>query len=93
LFQPDILCASYESAEKGFCQGHSGEPLMVFNTTLNQFFQVGIVSGGVSSSCGDKDIPGYFSRLDFPEVADFIRSVEPSKYQGNKFFEIPTFLD
>ena len=57
---------------------------MVYNTTLLQFFQVGIVSGGVTSSCGDRDIPGYYARLDFPEVADFVRSVKPSQSKGNK---------
>ena len=84
LFQPNILCAGYESAEQGSCQGDSGGPLMVYNTTLLQFFQVGIVSGGVTSSCGDRDIPGYYARLDFPEVADFVRSVKPSQSKGNK---------
>jgi len=74
LFQPSILCAGYESAEQGACKGDSGGPLMVFDTKLSQFFQIGLVSGGVSSSCGDKDIPGYYTRLDYPEIADFIQS-------------------
>ena len=36
-----------------------------------QYFQVGLVSGGVSK-CGDKSIPSYFTRLDHPDIADFI---------------------
>jgi hypothetical protein len=31
-----------------------------------------LVSGSVSSECGDKDIPSYFTRLDYPEIATFI---------------------
>ena len=75
LFQPNLLCAGYESAEQGSCEGDSGGPLMVFNTKLFQYFQVGLVSGGVSS-CGDRDIPGYYTRLDHPEIGDFLHSPE-----------------
>jgi len=31
-----------------------------------------LVSGSVSSECGDKEIPSYFTRLDYPEIATFI---------------------
>ncbi len=77
LFQPTLLCAGYESADQGSCEGDSGGPLMVFNTKLSQYFQVGLVSGGVSS-CGDRDIPGYYTRLDHPEIADFVQ--DPKNY-------------
>ena len=82
LFQPNLLCAGYESAGQGSCEGDSGGPLMVFNTKLSQYFQVGLVSGGVSS-CGDKDIPGYYTRLDFPEIADFVQDPENFSPRGN----------
>ena len=75
LFQPNLLCAGYESSQHGSCQGDSGGPLMVYNTNTSQYFQLGMVSGGVSS-CGDKEIPGYYTRLDFPEIADFIQDPE-----------------
>ncbi len=42
-----------------------------------KYFQVGLVSGGVSK-CGDKNIPSYFTRLDHPEIADFIAGPELS---------------
>jgi hypothetical protein len=42
-----------------------------------QHFQVGVVSGGVSK-CGDKSIPSYFTRLDHPEIANFISA--PNTY-------------
>ena len=83
LFQPSILCAGYESAEQGACKGDSGGPLMVFNTKRSQYFQIGLVSGGVSSSCGDKDIPGYYTRLDYPEIADFILDPDQFSASGN----------
>ncbi len=75
LFQPNLLCAGYESAEQGSCQGDSGGPLMIFNTTTLQYFQVGMVAGAVSS-CGDKDIPGYYTRLDYPDISDFVEDPE-----------------
>ena len=42
---------------------------------LGQHFQVGLVSGGVSR-CGDKNVPSYFTRLDYPEIATFIADPE-----------------
>ena len=50
------------------------------NLASSQYFQVGLVSGGVSK-CGDKYIPSYFTRLDHPEIADFISAPELS-YQS-----------
>ena len=38
---------------------------------MAQYFQVGMVAGGISK-CGDKNIPSYFIRLDNPEIAHFI---------------------
>ena len=81
LFQPTLLCAGYESANQGSCHGDSGGPLMVFNTKLSQFFQVGLVSGGVSD-CGDKYIPAYYARLDHPEIANFVQSPEKKITRG-----------
>ncbi len=43
-----------------------------FVLALAQYFQVGLVSGGISTKCGDKNIPSYFTRLDHPEIASFI---------------------
>jgi secreted trypsin-like serine protease len=86
LFQPNLLCAGYESAEQGSCQGDSGGPLMVFNTKALQHFQVGIVAGAVSS-CGDKEIPGYYTRLDFSDIAYFIQDPEKFLKRGIYFNE------
>lgn len=82
LFQPNLLCAGYESAGGGSCEGDSGGPLMVFSTKLSKFFQVGMVAGGVAD-CGDKDIPGYYTRLDYPEIANFIQAPEGYSSSGN----------
>ena len=49
---------------------------MIFLSSLldfTQYFQVGLVSGGVSK-CGDKNIPSYFTRLNYPEIAAFIEA-------------------
>jgi len=46
------------------------------------------VSGGVSK-CGDKHIPSYFTRLNHPEIAEFIAAPELSDIQstlGNIFW-------
>ena len=44
-----------------------------FVSALAQHFQVGLIAGGISK-CGDKSIPSYFTRLDHPEIANFINS-------------------
>jgi hypothetical protein len=49
---------------------------------LGQHFQVGLVSGGVSR-CGDKNVPSYFTRLDYPEIATFIADPENKATTGN----------
>jgi hypothetical protein len=48
---------------------------MVYNASAGQFFQVGMVSGGVSN-CGNTDIPDYYARLDHPEISSFIKNPE-----------------
>jgi hypothetical protein len=60
---------------------------MTHNEELGQYFQVGIVSGGVSH-CGNTDIPDYYVRLDHPQVAEFIK--DPENYQHQEAFEIST---
>jgi hypothetical protein len=48
-----------------------------------QHVQVGLVSGGVSPRCGDKNIPSYFARLDHPEIASFITDPENKSGKGS----------
>jgi len=50
----------------------TGGPLIVFNTKTVQYLQVGIVTGGVSTNCGDQDFPGVYVRLDHPDILTFI---------------------
>ena len=51
---------------------------MVYDESVGQYFQIGMVSGGVSN-CGNTDIPDYYVRLDHPDVAGFIRN--PDNYR------------
>jgi len=44
----------------------------------SQYFQIGLVAGGISK-CGDKHIPSYFTRLDHPEIANFIANPDQPK--------------
>ena len=59
---------------------------MVYNASTGQYYQVGMVSGGVSN-CGNTDIPDYYARLDHPEISGFINN--PVEYgNGSKFEKI-----
>jgi secreted trypsin-like serine protease len=82
LFQPHLICAGYPASLRGSCQGDSGGPLMTHNETLGQYFQVGMVSGGVSH-CGNTDLPDYYVRLDHPEIAGFVS--DPENYTFGNF--------
>ena len=67
-------------------QGDSGGPLFIFNTATERYFQVGIVSGGVGE-CGTDRLPGVFTRVDNPEILDFINinaGLQPT-VTGKKF--------
>ena len=85
LFQPQLLCAGYEVSSRGSCQGDSGGPLVQFDEDAGQYFQVGMVSGGVSQ-CGNTDIPDYYARLDHPEIAGFISNPEEYESPGLRKF-------
>ena len=72
LFQDQLLCAGYTSTtQNGPCSGDSGGPLAKFNTLTEQTVQIAILNGGVSA-CGDQDIPAIYTRVDYPEILDFI---------------------
>jgi hypothetical protein len=40
LFQLDLICAGYDAAERGSCEGDSGGPLAFFNTTSHKYVLV-----------------------------------------------------
>ena len=89
LFQPHLLCAGYEVSSRGSCEGDSGGPLMVYNASAGQYFQVGMVSGGVSH-CGNTDIPDYYARLDHPEISGFVSN--PQDYENSGLGELTVFI-
>jgi hypothetical protein len=45
---------------------------------------VGSVIGGVSQNCGDRDFPGIYSRIDHPQILDFIWSNAFQKTVGTQ---------
>ena len=51
-----------------------------------QYYQVGSVIGGVSTNCGDRDYPGIYSRIDNPEILNFILTNAFQKPLGNLNF-------
>jgi secreted trypsin-like serine protease len=83
LFQPYLLCAGYQASSRGSCEGDSGGPLVVRNASAGQYYQVGLVSGGVTD-CGNTDIPDYYTRLDNPEISEFIQNPDNVTKPPNK---------
>jgi secreted trypsin-like serine protease len=45
--------------------------LYIFDTDSGRYNQVGIVSGGVGE-CGTERLPGVFTRVNDPEILEFI---------------------
>ncbi|XP_059091512.1 uncharacterized protein LOC131887039 [Tigriopus californicus] len=76
LFPDHLMCAGHEEGQFGSCQGDSGGPIMqlIANDTQMRYVQVGIVQGGVRH-CGDPKYPGIYTRIDNPEITEFIESV------------------
>ena len=52
------------------------------------------MTGGVSSECGDREIPGIYARVDHPEILEFIKQVaDPDRSAiGHRKFEKPFFI-
>jgi secreted trypsin-like serine protease len=99
LFRPEIICAGNVALKESACKGDSGGPLMIFDTRDFRYVQVGIVAGGINpENCGDRDFPTIYTRLDDPEVFDFVKSkveekgkfvlnlllIKVSKFSGSK---------
>jgi hypothetical protein len=75
LYQPHVLCAGNEAAEDGSCDGDSGGPLLLFSTRTLQYTLVGTIAGGVASTCGDKDFPGVYIRMDHPLIWNWVQDI------------------
>jgi hypothetical protein len=58
---------------------------VVLNVSAGQYYQVGMVSGGVTN-CGNTDIPDYYARLDHPEISRFIQN--PSDFSDSPNNEV-----
>jgi secreted trypsin-like serine protease len=70
------VCAGNQAAKQGSCKGDSGGPLKIFDTGSGSYVQIGIVAGSVNlGDCGTKNYPVVFTRLDHPEIYDFIESI------------------
>ena len=71
-----VICAGSSTLRPlGSCKGDSGGPLMWRNTSgiiKPRWIQLGTVSGGEGSECGQRDFPGRFVRLNSREIMSFI---------------------
>ena len=48
---------------------------MIFDPITETYFQLGIVAGGINlDQCGIKNFPVVFTKLDNPEIFDFVSS-------------------
>ncbi len=48
-----------------------------------QYFQIGSVIGGIATNCGDREFPGIYSRIDHPDILNFISTNAFQKPLGN----------
>jgi secreted trypsin-like serine protease len=51
---------------------------MIYSTRSDHYFQIGVVSGGVTN-CGNTDVPDIYVRLDHPEIANFIKGTKETQ--------------
>ena len=70
-----------QNAEKGSCHGDSGGPLIIQNRESNpdRHVQIGIVTG--AALCGEERFPGVYSRIDNPDIWNFIYEMIQSNFQ------------
>ena len=70
---------------QGSCRGDSGGPLLIFHDdpTDRYFIQVAVVSGGKDYRCHGT-APGIYTRLDDPEVLNWILKVAFRRSFGHK---------
>jgi secreted trypsin-like serine protease len=83
LFQDNLMCAGVNNGIVGACEGDSGGPLMYKDEDLEKYIQIGTVRGAVGS-CGNKDYPGIFVRVDHPSIWQFISSIIQTEKDPNK---------
>ena len=71
LFKSDLICAGYEAGPgvNTSCPGDSGGPLVIFDSIRHCYTQIGVATGG---HCGSTKYHGAFTRLEDPQVLDFI---------------------
>ena len=75
-----LMCAGSSATIQGSCKGDSGGPLVIFNTPNYRYIQVGVVVGGLIQDCGSKESrhhPGIYTRLDHPEIMNFLEAKLP----------------
>ena len=68
------------SRELDACKGDSGGPLFLFDSIDMKFIMVGLVQGSISYECGDMYLKGMYTRIDSPEIINFIY---PKRFQTN----------
>ena len=72
------ICSTSFNEESGTCSGDSGAPGLYKRRQSKPFTQYAVLHGSIGDSCDNKKFPSLFTRIDEPEIFNWIKeTIQP----------------